>query len=56
MLLTALGNKKAHSRTVRDRDRTVRDMMGANSLLCPPDSPTADASDGPRSSVERSAD
>jgi hypothetical protein len=29
------------------RARTVRDLVGANSLLCPPDNPTTDAPDGP---------
>jgi hypothetical protein len=42
VLLAASADLKNHS-------RMVRGLMGANSLLCPPDSPTTDATDGPRS-------
>jgi hypothetical protein len=44
----------AASADLKNHSWTVRDLMGADSLLCPPDSPTTDASDGPRSGGGRS--
>jgi hypothetical protein len=41
ILLATSGNIKTHS-------WTVRDLMGADGLLSHPDSPTADAPDGPQ--------
>jgi hypothetical protein len=35
--------------------QTVRDLVGADSLHCPPDNPTTFASDGPRAGGRRSA-
>jgi hypothetical protein len=52
MLLAALGNIKTHSWTDREKDQTVRDLMDADGLLCPPDSPTVDAPDDPRSRAD----
>jgi hypothetical protein len=45
VLLAASADLKNHS-------RTVHDLVGVDSLLYPPGSPTTDASDGPRSGAD----
>jgi hypothetical protein len=47
MRLVASADLKPTRERSAKRARMVRDLVGTDSLLCPPDNPTTDVPDGP---------